>query len=265
LAARILGKAGEQAAAGSAAAVEKGLAHWRATWEALRRKARQTAQDDPRLGKIAACLESLIWAAGKLGVKPEAVLAVATANPDDPAYRPVRLEAFTTLTGGKLSDAVLDALEKAATGGDPEARTLAVEAIARHDPARAAALAEQTLSDRLSFNRLAASPGVDVTETLRTAAEKVHYQGVALPHLVARGDIDGLMAVVDNGALSETTRLGAVEALARMAKVEAEAKLVEVGKNTSLDEELRKEAWRGLRRSKRARKKAEKLAQAVVT
>jgi len=45
-----------------------------------------------------------------------------------------------------------------------------------------------------------------------------------------------------------------------MAREAAEAKLVQIGKGDQ-DEELRKAAWRGLRRSKRARKKqAEALA-----
>jgi hypothetical protein len=53
----------------------------------------------------------------------------------------------------------------------------------------------------------------------------------------------------------DATPLGAVEGLARLAREDAEARLVQIGKAEKEDEELRKAAWRGLRRSKRARKK----------
>ena len=44
---------------------------------------------------------------------------------------------------------------------------------------------------------------------------------------------------------------------------EAEAKLVQIGQSEGVEEELRKAAWRGLRRSKRARVKAEAAAEAA--
>ena len=42
---------------------------------------------------------------------------------------------------------------------------------------------------------------------LRLAAPQLHYQGVALPHLVRRHDLAGLVAVVDNRKLPEAARL----------------------------------------------------------
>jgi ParB family chromosome partitioning protein len=78
---------------------------------------------------------------------------------------------------------------------------------------------------------------------------------VALPHLIARGDVAALAAVAEDRKLPEATRLGAVEGLAKLAREDAEARLVAIGKAETEDEELRKAAWRGLRRSKRARKK----------
>jgi ParB family chromosome partitioning protein len=102
---------------------------------------------------------------------------------------------------------------------------------------------------------------VDVSGTLRTAASQVQYQGVALPHLVAAGDIEGLAVVVHNAKLPEATRLGAIEGLALMAQETAEAKLLEVGRDEKEDEDLRKAAWRGLRRSKRARQQAKHVAE----
>ena len=50
-------------------------------------------------------------------------------------------------------------------------------------------------------------------------------------------------------------RLGAVEGLGVMAAELAEAVLVEIGTAMDDDKEIRKAAWRALRRSKRARKR----------
>jgi ParB family chromosome partitioning protein len=77
-----------------------------------------------------------------------------------------------------------------------------------------------------------------------------------VPHLAAGNDVAGLAAVAGNRGFSEETRLGAVEGLAAAASEAAEAELVKIGTATDEPEELRKAAWRGLRRSKRARKKA---------
>jgi ParB family chromosome partitioning protein len=200
-------------------------------------------------------VRSLLWAAGRLGVGLDLLLAEAAAA-DDPFTRPLRLDAITALAAGKITEPVAAALEAAAIGNDPQIRTLAVETLARNNGQRASKLAERLLSDRVSFNRLTAAEGVDVAGTLRTAAGQVHYQGVVLPHLIAQGDVEGLSAVAENRKLPEATRLGAIEGLALLAREAAEARLVTIGQAEKEDEELRKAAWRGLRRSKRARQRA---------
>jgi len=53
----------------------------------------------------------------------------------------------------------------------------------------------------------------------------------------------------------EPARLGAIEGLGVMADEAAERVLVEVGTAKDDDKDVRKAAWRALRRSKRARKK----------
>ena len=95
-----------------------------------------------------------------------------------------------------------------------------------------------------------------LTAVLRGAAVQVHSQGVAVPHLAARHDVAGLAAVAGNRGFPEEARLGAVEGLAAAATEEAEAELVRRGQAEGEPEELRKAAWRGLRRSKRARQRA---------
>jgi len=70
--------------------------------------------------------------------------------------------------------------------------------------------------------------------------------------------------VAEDRSLPEVARLGAVEGLAAMAREPAEEILRRVGLRTDEDEEFRKAAWRGLRRSKRARQKASGMLKAEV-
>ncbi|HYT93212.1 MAG TPA: hypothetical protein VEL76_31125, partial [Gemmataceae bacterium] len=257
LAARLVGRGGADPKA-AAKPLQTALERWLKAWEDRRQRvAQENRRDDPTLARLTPCVQALVWAAGRLGVAQPLLLTVAQARPDDRMYRPIRIEAVAALASAKLTDAVEKLLETVAVGNDPEIRTLATDALAKQRPKVAAKLAEPLLSDRVSFNRLTAD-GIPVEETLRKAASQVHYQGVALPHLVASGDVATLAEVAQNRKLPEATRLGAVEALARMACETAEAKLVEIGKGEGKEEEeLRKAAWRGLRRSKRARKKAQ--------
>jgi ParB family chromosome partitioning protein len=72
-----------------------------------------------------------------------------------------------------------------------------------------------------------------------------------------------LVTTATNAELNENNRLGAIEALAAMTSQTAEDELAKIGRTEGIDDELRKAAWRGLRRSKRAREKqANREAQA---
>jgi ParB family chromosome partitioning protein len=265
LAAKVLGRAGPQAKDAGPALAEA-LTSWRGRWQERRdRLARLNVADDGSLQAATECLEGLAWAAGRLGVAQEALVELAAAPIDDARFRPVRQAAVEALAGAPAAKNVLAALEKLAVEGDPEVRAVAAEAVARHSAARAAALAAQVIADRVSYGRLVRGAGEGATAPLRSAAAQVHYQGVALPHLIARGDVAGLSAVAGNGSLPDATRLGAVEGLALLARPDAEAELVKIGQDTAADEELRKAAWRGLRRSKRLRKKKAEQPQATGT
>lgn len=266
LAAQVLGRAGT-ASKQVGAAVEAALAKWQKSWDDRRPKVEPMVhdwdQEDPELTQLLTpTLRAVVWAAGRLGVAQDALVRIATTPGDDSYYRPVRLEAVSALAAvPKPSDAVLSAMEAAAVGDDPPSRALATDALARHNPKRAAALAERVLPDRVSFNRLAndltgdakAAKADGLTPVLRTAVAQGHYQGIALPHLIARGDVDALAAVASDRNLPEATRLGAVEGLGKLAADAAEAKLRAIGTVKEEDEEVRKSAWRALRRSKRAR------------
>jgi ParB family chromosome partitioning protein len=111
------------------------------------------------------------------------------------------------------------------------------------------------LSDRPSVDRLTRDlPGdANVRTALRNAAGNPHYQGVAVAHLVARNDVDALSSVAADCAVAEVARFGAVDALGQLATPAAETHLQTIGKSDAEPTELRKAAWRALRRSRRAR------------
>jgi ParB family chromosome partitioning protein len=206
------------------------------------------------LKKAAEVVESLLFTAGHVGVPANVLADVAKSRPDDPRARGIRLEAVRCLALGKVTPAVLDTLETLALGPDADVRVLAGELLARFDAKRAAKLAEKLLSDRPSFNRLAVAKAVTATN-VASAAANVHYQPVALPVTVAEKDVNTLAAVAKDRKAHEAARLGAVEGLGVMATEPAEKVLVEIGTAKDDDKELRKAAWRALRRSKRARKR----------
>jgi ParB family chromosome partitioning protein len=128
--------------------------------------------------------------------------------------------------------------------------------LSRFDPKRAAKLAtaDNILSDRPSFNRAVIAGAVHGSDVIGAAAN-VHLQPVALPLFVAEKDVAVLAAVARDRKANESARFGAVEGLGVMADEGAEAVLVEIGTAEGDEKELRKAAWRALRRSKRARKR----------
>lgn len=238
---------------------------WQQRWEERRQQlAQANGLEDLHDDACTTCLAALIWAAERLGVVGEALLSAATQRPDDPTYRPIRLAALAALAAGPSSDSTLAVLEKAAVGNDPEVRTLAADAVARLKGQRAAPLADQLLSDRTSFSRLLGTGQVDAHKLLRSAVSQLHYQGVVLPWLLARHDSAALTAVLKDRQLPDAARLGALEALATLATEATEAQLRAFAETRTEDEELRKAAWRALRRSRRARLRSVQPATAEV-
>lgn|GEM_PF-1062589 len=214
----------------------------------------RTVSPDQALLKAGEVVESLLFTAGRAGVPAEALAGVAKARPDDPLARGIRLEAVRCLALGKLTPAVLDTLDALARGPDADVRVLATELLARFDAKRAAKLIDSALSDRPGFNRLAVAGAVSASD-VASAASNVHYQPVALPVFVAEKDVKALAGVARDKKAAEAARFGAVEGLGVMATEAAEAVLVEIGTSKDDDKELKKAAWRALRRSKRARKR----------
>ena len=270
LASRLLGRVKEPDSAVKKA-VGDALTRWWQTWQERRGKPGAvggsddddydddydpTPQRSPSvlLKRAGEVVESLLYTAGRVGVSGEVLANVAKSQPDDFAAKGIRLEAVRCLTTGKVTSAILDILETLALGPDADVRVLATELIARFDPKRAAKLTDKLLSDRPSFNRLVAAKSVHAAD-VASAAGQVHYQPVALPVIVGEKDVKTLAAVAKDRKATDVTRLGAVEGLGVMAAEPAEAVLVEIGTAKDDDKEIRKAAWRALRRSKRARKR----------
>ncbi|OWK47383.1 HEAT repeat domain-containing protein [Fimbriiglobus ruber] len=253
LAARLLGRAGTTAA-GAKGKVSDALAKWWTTWQERRAAVVRDPSRRHTLERATDCLRGLIWAAGRVGAGLDKLVALATERPDDPLFKPLRLEAVRCLASGTPKAMALSALETVARGTDPDARTIAADVLARHDAPRAAGLLEMLSSDLPSFRRLLAAKEVRAAVGfLQSAAGQVHYQPVALPALIAAKDVATLGAIANDRKKPEATRLGAIEGLGVMAAEPAEAVLVQVGKADGDDEDVRKAAWRALRRSKRAR------------
>ncbi|MCA9073335.1 MAG: HEAT repeat domain-containing protein, partial [Planctomycetaceae bacterium] len=242
LAAHILGRAGQDASK-QGDAVAKAIQTWRTTWEE-RRKERASRWGGHPVNSVTPCLTRLVWAAGRIGAAPKELIEIAESHTDDGYFRPVRLAAIRALVEGKANKQILELLESAAIGPDPEVRAVAAQALAEQDTKRATAMAEKMLSDRVSLERLAFAEKVDITPAMHTAAESAHYQGVALPVLIAAGDFDHLKTVAHNQDLPEATRLGAIESLARLGQEAAEEELATIGKNEKEEEDFRKAAWR---------------------
>ncbi|AMV40466.1 HEAT repeat domain-containing protein [Planctomyces sp. SH-PL62] len=255
LAAHVLGRAGESAR-DAASAIDSALARWWKAWLERRKAAWRGIDpddDDSPDRPIVDCLGLVAWAAGRLGVGIETLTSMAKAPGADLDAADLRRSAIEALAASPARKGAVDALEGAAETSTPELRALAAQAVAEDAPEKIASLAEKLLADGSAFGRIARDAGPRLSELLRRAARQGRYQGVALPHLIAGRDLEGLTAVAGDRSLDEGAKLGAVEALAALATEPAEAVLREIGLDDRLDEDLRKAAWRGLRRSKRAR------------
>jgi ParB family chromosome partitioning protein len=254
LATGLIGKVKEPDAAVKKA-VGEALARWWQTWQDRRAKVDRVDDGEQSLEKASGVVEILLWTAGRVGVPATVLADVAKSRADDPRAKSIRLEAIRCLSSGKPTAATFETLEQLALGNDADVRVLATELVARLDPKRAAGLAEKTLSDRPSFERLVAAKAVSASK-LGPVAAQVHYQPVVLPVLIAAKDVAPLAAVARDKKAADAARLGAVEGLGVMATEAAEKVLSEIGGEKGEDKELRKAAFRALRRSKRARRKA---------
>lgn len=254
LAARLLAKATKPTPDMKKAAGEA-VGRWWKEWQTRRAKYDRRLIPLADVEKAGHCLQTLFWAARQLGALGDEVHEVVTARANDPLAKGVRLDALRTLGGmDKPTGTTLSTLEKLASDTDADVRTLAAGLLARFDPKKAAGLLGGMLTDKPTFARVVGG-GVKPEAVVKPAAAQPHQQSVALQPLVAAKDVPTLSAVAKDKKAAEPARLGAIEGLGFMADEAAERVLVEIGTADGDDEDVRKAAWRALRRSKRRRTK----------
>lgn len=250
IAAQILGRGGDEATP-YGASMAQACENYRNVWDEANKYSNSFVQSSDN-SEETATYRLLLWSCGRLGVGGPALVAAA-----DPKYpKVIREAALNGLSKGLGGEAGIMALETALQDADADLRALAAAGLRSQAPERAADFASAVLDDRTSLDRLLAGVNNEASRTvLRSAVGTIHHQGVALPHLIANKDIEGLQASLTNNSLSESTRLGAIEGLGRLALERAESVLAMFAQDASEEEDLRKAAWRAIRRSKRYRAK----------
>ena len=186
----------------------------------------------------------LLWAAARHGVGGE--LLVRTLAIGGRHVERLHIAAAEALP---LVSQATEQLAQVARTGDARARSLAAGTLAQRDPAQAAQLLRELLDDRSAAEPMLTA-GVR-PELLGQAASQLHVQGVALPHLVADGNLTALADAL--GSQVDEVRLGALQGLGALASEAGEAALRTFATDDSHEEEERKAAWRALRRSRRLR------------
>jgi ParB family chromosome partitioning protein len=254
LAARLLAKATKPTPDMKKAAGEA-VARWWKEWQARRAKYDRRLIPLGDLDKAGQCLRVLFWTAKQLEALGDEVHEVVSSRANDPLAKGVRLDALRTLAGVEKATAnTVSTLEKLASDTDADVRTLAAGVLARFDPKKAAGLLGVMLTDKPTFARVVGA-GVKPEAVVKPAAAQPHQQSVALQPLVAAKDVPTLSAVATDKKATEPARLGAIEGLGFMADESAEKVLVEISSTDGDDTDVRKAAWRALRRSKRRRRK----------
>jgi ParB family chromosome partitioning protein len=255
IAAQLIGRAASSAG-GYRDALLRGVDYtheqWASTWRAAK------TQQSAALGRITQLTERyrwLAWAAGRLEVGADRLARILDVVPAESSTHALRSAALLAIADAWSGSAGEQTLAAVAGGLDPLLRAPAAEALARRAPAQASALIKEALEDAPRIRRLVSVASQEATSVLQEAASSAHYQGIALPHLIATGDASSLAALALNEKLNDETRLGAIEALAIVGGPKAEEALVAVGKDDEEDETLRKAAWRALRRSRRLSQK----------
>ncbi|GAB5407105.1 MAG: hypothetical protein Aurels2KO_53360 [Aureliella sp.] len=254
-AARLVGRAGEKA---HEKALVKAFVHWQAEWNHCDSMVRQGREvDTSLLDAITSALVSVAWALGQMPGGRKELLECAQADSRGQAFVPVRLAAIAALSKYKLVKANVEVLQEVAADPDYSVRAAAAQLLARQAPGQVDHLLQSATSDRGVFRRLSKFDSSEAALAAKTVADSVHQQGVALPTLIADENVTVLTEVARNRNLDELTRLGGIEGLAKIASEEAEQSLLLIAGDDEANEDLRKAAWRGLRRSKRVRTKRE--------
>lgn len=230
------------------------LPKWMRQWQAKRQEMIDGGQEDQTLtGSLTPCLQQLIWAAGRHGTAAEVLLEAAAGRPDDPYFLPIRSWAVAALGDLEATSEIAQVLEKVILKDEPDLRLRAAAILSSFEKKLLSPIDSQLLCDRQSVTCLESHIEQG---TLQIALGSVHYQGAVIPLMIKEKNVDALGRIAAAQNTSEVERMGAIEALAKIPEPAAQATLIAIGENKDEDEELRKCAWRALKRAKRAQKKA---------
>ena len=249
LAAHVLGRDGAKK---FAKPIEAALEYWLESWESdHNRNKRGLWVDYHQVESKKRNLKRLVWAAGRCGTSVTKLTDLLSRHSRVAEFAQVRLEAANALAEAEPSKAQLEKLKPFVNDPSVEVRQAVTNLLI---DSKVSKLADDLVTQRRSFQTLSRS-GVDAKSVAASHSDNVHYQPIVLPELIKNKDVKTLTNVAENAALTDHTRLGAIEALGNIGNTAAEKHLLSLGKNEAEQEELRKAAWRGLRRSKRIRAK----------
>ena len=230
------------------------LTRWLETWRARRQAMLDNGRDDkPLVESLTPCLEQLIWAAGRNDAAEDILLEMATAHLDDTYFHPIRKAAIEALGALRPTEKIAQTMQAVAVDAEPSLRQRAAAILSGFDKDLIRPMDPKQLTDHHSMACLKSHLDAD---TLRAALGSVHYQGVVVPLMIKEKNVDALSRIAGDRHLPEVERSGAIEALARIDAPGVQASLIAIGENKQEDEDLRKCAWRALKRHKRAQKRA---------
>ncbi len=258
-AAKILGYAGDKLEDSFRDKLEDALTRAMETW----REQLILAQDrrKHRLDEVTPPVRQMIWACGQLGIGGAQVIEATALGDDDNRGQRLRREAVLALTRGVGGADGIACLRDLVAGTNAELRAIAAGGLAGLDASAAASVVAKSVDDATSLGRLAtpdARGQQSAREALQAVAGDVHRQGVVLPHLVALDAVATFEGVLSDAERPDHARLGAIEGLAKIGSDAACDALATFGRDEAEDEELRKAAWRGIRRAKRQRAQADR-------
>ena len=240
--ARILGQSQD---AGHGKPIDKAVDHWLEKWQIA-----GDQRDDALQEKTNSVLLDLVQAAAACGSKPT-LIKVLEANCERSEFASLRLETLKLLPNVKLAKADLTKLKKLVDVPGVEFQRELLKQIAREDAKLASSLLEAALVERRTFIELTEIKGVDASGVVKDAVRDKSRQSVVLPLLIKEQNTKLLGEVASESKLADSLRFGAIEGLACIDAADSEKQLVKIGKDEKVDEEIRKAAWRGLRRWKR--------------
>ncbi|WP_419662924.1 HEAT repeat domain-containing protein [Desulfosarcina variabilis] len=230
------------------------LTRWLETWRARRQEMLDNGYDDkPLVESLTPCLEQLIWAAGRNDAAEDILLEMATAHLDDAYFHPIRKAAIEALGALRPTEKIAQTMQAVAVDAEPSLRQRAAAILSGFEKDLIRPMDPKRLTDHHSVACLQSHLDED---TLHAALGSVHYQGVVVPLMIKEKNVDALSRIAGDCHLPEVERSGAIEALARIDAPGVQAALIAIGENKQEEEDLRKCAWRALKRFKRAQKRA---------